>query len=155
MTQILFGERIGQEGKVRPGCIAILFDRERQKVLLTRRADTGQWCLPSGGLEAGESLAEACERETLEETGVVVKVKKLVSIFSSPDRLVIYPDGNKAQILGFAFEVDQIGGQPGLSDETTEVGYFSPDEIRRLDIFPHHKQFIEDALKEQSDAFIR
>ena len=62
MTQILCGERIGKQGKIRLGCSAAIFD-ERGRILLTRRADNNQWCLPSGGMEPGESAAEACERE--------------------------------------------------------------------------------------------
>ena len=69
MTQILYGERIGKQGKIRLGCSAAIFD-EHGRILLTRRADNGQWCLPGGGMESGESAAEACEREVLEETGL-------------------------------------------------------------------------------------
>ncbi len=54
MTRILYGDRIGRQGKIRLGCIAILFDEKQEKVLLTRRADNGQWCLPGGGAEPGE-----------------------------------------------------------------------------------------------------
>jgi ADP-ribose pyrophosphatase YjhB (NUDIX family) len=43
------------------GCSAAIFD-ERGRILLTRRADNGQWCLPGGRMESGESAAEACER---------------------------------------------------------------------------------------------
>jgi 8-oxo-dGTP pyrophosphatase MutT (NUDIX family) len=50
----------------------MVFDEERTKVLLTRRTDNGRWCLPGGGIDSGESAAEACEREALEETGLVV-----------------------------------------------------------------------------------
>ena len=89
MTQILYGDRIGRQGNIRLGCSAVLFDVNREKVLLTRRADNGRWCLPSGGVEPGESVTEACIRETLEETGLRVRVKRLTSVFSSPDRLVI------------------------------------------------------------------
>ena len=47
MTRILFGDRICKQGKIRLGCSAVLFDEKREKVLLTRRGDTGQGCLPS------------------------------------------------------------------------------------------------------------
>jgi ADP-ribose pyrophosphatase YjhB (NUDIX family) len=155
MTQILFGERIGREGKIRLGCAAVLFDENRQKVLLTRRVDTGQWCLPSGGVEPGESVIEACERETLEETGLQVRVVRLTSICSNENRLVIYEDGGRFQIISLAFEVMSIGGDLGLSNETTDAQYYAVDEINRLDLFEHHRQFIQDALAGQDAAFIR
>jgi 8-oxo-dGTP pyrophosphatase MutT (NUDIX family) len=155
MTRIIFGDRVGSQGRIRVGCIAILFDEKREKVLLTRRGDTGQWCLPSGGLEPGESVSEACERETLEETGLTVRVKKLVSIFSSPDRLVIYADGGRFQIIGLAFEVEPIGGEIILTDETIDIGYYSFSEMESMDIFQHHRQMIADALAGQDAPFIR
>jgi ADP-ribose pyrophosphatase YjhB (NUDIX family) len=152
--QILFGDRIGREGKIRLGCSAVLLDENHAKVLLTRRADNGQWCLPSGGAEPGESVTETCEREVREETGLIVQVIRLTSIFGSPDRLVIYEDGNQFQFVILNFEVRWISGKPGLSDETTEVGFYSIPEIERLDIFPHHKQFIFDTLAKRDAAFI-
>ena len=58
MTQILYGNRLGRQGRIRLGCSAVLLDQHREKVLLTRRADNNQWCLPSGGVELGESVIE-------------------------------------------------------------------------------------------------
>lgn len=155
MTRILFGDRIGKQGKIRLGCSAVLFDEKREKVLLTRRADNGQWCLPSGGVESGESVAEACEREAWEETGLRVRVKRLTSVFSDPNRLVIYGDSDKFQIVTLNFEVEAIGGKIGLSNETTEVGFYSLPEIETMDLLNHHRQFISDVLAGQDAAFIR
>jgi 8-oxo-dGTP pyrophosphatase MutT (NUDIX family) len=155
MTHILYGERIGRQGKIRLGCSAVLFNANREKVLLTRRADTGQWCLPSGGVEPGESVSEACVREVWEETGLKVRVERLTSLFSSPDRLVIYDDGNQCQIVTLNFEIKEIGGKLRLSDETTDIGFHTIPEIEKMDVFPHHKQFISDTLAGQDATFIR
>jgi ADP-ribose pyrophosphatase YjhB (NUDIX family) len=111
MAQVLYGERIGKQGKIRLGCSAAILD-EYGRILLTRRADNGQWCLPGGGMEAGESAAEACEREVLEETGLSVCVKRLVGIYSHSDQLVIYPDGGRFQIVALHFEAEITGGEP-------------------------------------------
>src|SRR5215510_8615229 len=124
MTQILYGERLGKQGKIRLGCSAAIFD-ERGRVLLTKRKDNGQWCLPSGGMEPGESVAEACEREVFEETGLSVRVKRLVGVYSHPDQLTVYEDGNKFQIVALHFEAEIISGEIGLSDETSDFGYFT------------------------------
>ena len=154
MTQIIYGDRIGKQGKIRLGCSAAIFD-ERGRVLLTKRLDNGQWCLPSGGLEPGESAAEACEREILEETGLSVVVKRLVGVYSHPDQLVIYPDGNKVQIVALHFEAEIIGGELGLSDETSDFGYFTMEEIEGLEMLDRHTERIIDTLARQSEAFIR
>jgi 8-oxo-dGTP pyrophosphatase MutT (NUDIX family) len=58
MTKVLSGERIGQHGTLRIGASAAIFDPTHTKVLLTCRTDNGQWCLPGGGMEPGESLIE-------------------------------------------------------------------------------------------------
>ena len=154
MTQVFYGERIGKGGKIRLGCSAALFD-DQGRVLLTKRTDNGQWCLPGGAVDSGESVAEACEREVGEETGLRVSVKRLVGVYSHPDQLTVYPDGNKTHIVALHFEVEIIDGEPGLSDETTDFGYFTLAEVEQLEMLGRHKERIIDTLAQQSEAFIR
>ena len=154
MTQILYGDRLGKEGKIRLGCSAAIFD-EQGRILLTKRADNRQWCMPGGGMDSGESAAEACEREVWEETGLTVRVKRLVGVYSHPDQLAVYADGNKAHIVALHFEVEVLSGEPGLSNETTDFGYFTLDEIETLEMFGRHKARIMDTLANQPEAFIR
>ncbi|HEY3476090.1 MAG TPA: NUDIX domain-containing protein [Anaerolineales bacterium] len=154
MTQVLYGEGLGKQGEIRLGCSAAIFD-EDGRIFLTRRADNGQWCLPGGRMEAGESVAEACEREVWEETGLKVRARRLVGVYSHPDQLVVYPDGNKAHIVALHLEVEVIAGEPILSDETTEFGYFTLQEIERLEIFGRHKERIIDTLENYPGALIK
>lgn len=154
-TQVLYGPRLGRDGKLRLGCSATIFDEKREKVLLTRRADNGHWCLPGGGMESGESAAEACEREVWEETGLRVRVKRLVGVYSNPDQLVIYPDGNRAFFVVLSFEAETIDGELSLSDETTAFGYFSLSEMENMPMHGQHKQRVEDALSNASAALIK
>jgi ADP-ribose pyrophosphatase YjhB (NUDIX family) len=79
MAKFIYGDRIAKQAKVCLECLATIFDSSRQKILLTRRTDNGKWCLPGGGVDAGESVSEACEREVLEETGLIVKLKGLLA----------------------------------------------------------------------------
>jgi 8-oxo-dGTP pyrophosphatase MutT (NUDIX family) len=155
MTQVLYGPRLGGEGKIRLGCAAIIFDEARTKVLVTRRADNGLWCVPGGAMESGESVVEACEREVFEETGLKVHAKRLVGVYSNPDQLVIYPDGTKVQIVALGFEAEVISGELSLSNETTDFGYFALDEIETMEFSGNHKQRIHDALENQPETFIR
>jgi ADP-ribose pyrophosphatase YjhB (NUDIX family) len=154
-TQVLYGERLGKQGTLRLGCSALIFDEKREKILLTRRTDNGRWCLPGGRMESGESAAEACEREVLEETGLTVRVKRLVGVYSNPDQLVIYPDGNKAFFVVLSFEAEALQGELTLSDETTEFGYFSVSEMESMSMHGHHKQRVEDALAMTVEALIK
>lgn len=146
MTQVLYGPRLGKEGQLRVGCSAVIFDENRKKVLLTQRTDNGRWCVPGGALEAGESAAEACEREVWEETGLKVRAIRLIGVYSNPDQLVIYSDGNKAFFVVLSFEAEIIEGELGLSNETTAFGYYSLEEMEDMPMHGQHKQRVEDAL---------
>jgi ADP-ribose pyrophosphatase YjhB (NUDIX family) len=151
MTQILYGDRLGREGKIRVGCSATIINDEG-KVLLTRRLDNGQWCLPSGGMDAGESPSETCVREVFEETGLHVRVTRLVGVYSDPNQLVMYVDGNKVQIVALHFEAEITGGTLSLSNETSDFGYFSLKEMEGMEMLGHHKRRIEDTLAGKTEA---
>jgi 8-oxo-dGTP pyrophosphatase MutT (NUDIX family) len=153
--KIIRGERIGRGVPLVAGCAAVIWDSHRQKILLTRRADNGKWCLPGGGMESGESAAEAVEREVFEETGLRVRPTRLIGIYTSPDLIIEYNDGNRFQLVAMSFEAELVGGELGLSDETTEVGYFTPEQIKSMDLVEHHPQRIADALQGRAEAFIR
>jgi ADP-ribose pyrophosphatase YjhB (NUDIX family) len=155
MAKVVEGERIGKVGKLALGCSATIFDRSRQKVLLTRRTDNGRWCLPGGRAESGESVVETCLRETLEETGLEVRIVRLLGVYSSPHRLVEYPDGNRYQIVALNFEVEPIGGALTISDETTAYGYFSWDEIRRMDVMETHIERLTDVFSGMQAPVVR
>lgn len=155
MAKLIYGDRIGRNARLSIGCSAFILDPTRERILLTRRIDNGQWCLPGGRMESGESLVEACIREVQEETGLSVQIVRLIGVYSTPHRMVTYADGNQWQTVAHNFEAEVIGGELTLSDETTEFGYFTPDEIAKLDLMEHHRERIADALLNQEVTFIR
>ncbi len=155
VTQTHHGDRIGKEGKIRLGCSALIRDESGEKILLTQRADNGQWCLPGGGVDPGESVEEAIIREIDEETGLKARVTRLIGVYSDPHKLVEYPDGNKVQIVALSFEAEIIGGELALSNETTDFGYFTLAEIVKMDVLLNHTERIRDALQEQNAPFIK
>ena len=168
------GASVGHElrfGKIRPVCpqcgwihfvdpkvaAAVLIEQDG-RVLLARRAGEpfrGMWTLPAGFINGGEDPAEAAARECLEETGLSVRVKRLVGVYSHPDQLVVYPDGNKAHIVALHFEAEIIGGEPGLSNETTDFGYFDLEEIQGMDFLGRHRERIFDTLEKRTEALIK
>jgi 8-oxo-dGTP pyrophosphatase MutT (NUDIX family) len=154
MTQVLDGERISRQGHIRLGCSAAIFD-EQGRIFLTRRADNGQWCLPGGGMEPGESVAEASEREVWEESGLRVRVTRLVGVYSHTDQWVIYADGNKAHIVALHFEAELVSGEPDLSNETIEFGYFTIEELQGREFFVRHRERIIDTLEKHPEALIK
>src|SRR3954451_342718 len=106
VAKLIFGDRIGKLATLKVGSAAVIFDATRERVLLTQRTDNGRWCLPGGGVEPGESAAEACAREVWEETGLVVEIGKLIGIYTNPHMITEYADGNRFQFMSFCFEAE-------------------------------------------------
>jgi hypothetical protein len=84
-----------------------------------------------------------------------VRVTRLVGVYSHPDQLILYPDGNKAHIVALHFEAEVTGGEPGLSNETTAFGYFGLDEVKGMDLLGRHKERILDTLENHTEALIK
>ena len=155
MTKLIHGHRVGKGAILRPGASAIILDETKGKVLLTQRQDNGRWCLPGGGMDPGESAEEACIREVREETGLEARVTRLIGIYTSPDIIVEYPDGNRVQPVAFSFEATPTGGELSLSDESTAFGYFTLEEMGGLDLMENHKERILDALENRVASIIK
>ena len=145
------GERVGGQGRLRLGASATIFDAQG-RLLLTQRRDNGLWCLPGGGMEPGESIAECCERETREETGLDVRATRLLGVYSDPDWLMI-KQGQPFQVVALNFLCEVVGGTPQVTDETLDLGWF--DAGRLPPIIPIHTQRIADAFAGQDAVFVR
>lgn len=154
MVRIVTGERVGRLGRLAVGCSATIFDFTAQRMLLARRADNGQWCVPGGYMESGESVTEGCAREVLEETGLQVRIKRLIGVYTTPHRLLEYPDGNRWQLVVLHFEAEPVGGELKTSDETTELGFFSRSEVEHLAMNALDRRRIMDGFANQVQAFI-
>ena len=67
-------------GDEMPGIATTVAVIQDKKILLTKRDDFEVWCLPGGGVEPGESLAQGAIREVHEETGLEVRLEELVGV---------------------------------------------------------------------------
>jgi 8-oxo-dGTP pyrophosphatase MutT (NUDIX family) len=155
LSRLLYGDRIGRNAELRVGAGGIVFDPTETRVLLTRREDNGRWCLPGGAMDPGESAMEAAVRELREETGLDTRVVRLIGVYSDPHHIMEYADGNRVHVLALQFEMEIVGGELGLSDETLDAGFFTRDEMRGMDIMEPHLERIEDAFARRDAAFIR
>lgn len=81
---------------------AIILDQQN-RILLQRRSDYGDWGLPGGGMDAGESIEETMIREVYEETGLKIKEYNLYTVYSGPRMKYRYPDGNEVVFVMFLF----------------------------------------------------
>jgi 8-oxo-dGTP pyrophosphatase MutT (NUDIX family) len=119
---------------------------ERGRVLLQRRRDTGQWAIPMGKQELGETVAQCAIRETGEETGVTVEVTGILGIYSDPGHIVAYSDGEVRQEYEVILLGRPVSGQPTVNDEASEVGWFTVAELEALDIHPTQWRQLRDWL---------
>ena len=111
------------------GC-GVLVVNDKNQVLLQKRSDNGQWCIPGRALEPIETYEEAAIRELQEEVGITVKDLKLFGIYSGKDREIHYPNKDVVYSLAVIFVTDSYDGT--ISDEDSEVlehRFFSRDEI--------------------------
>lgn len=112
----------------------------QEGVVLVRRGSApfeGQWALPGGFVEIGETVQEAAAREAAEETGLAVEVSRLVGVYSDPDR---DPRGHNVSV---AFLARVIGGQMQAASDASEVDVLDPDTV---ELAFDHSRIIADAM---------
>jgi len=145
----------GMPDRLGVGASAIIFDDDG-RVLLEKRSDNGFWGLPGGHVEIGESAQDGVVREVLEETGLIVELKRLVGIYSKPESFcfVQYADGNTAHMLSVVFECTPIGGQLQISDESTDIGYHPVDDLPERMVLSHRIR-VEDAALHSDIPFVK
>jgi 8-oxo-dGTP diphosphatase len=112
------------------------------KTLLIRRGSEplrGQWSIPGGTLELGESLEDGVARELLEETGLEVRVLDLIEVF---DRIFTEPDaggGGTPQRPKFHYVIvdylcERISGEPHPGSDVTDVAFATEEELAKFQL---------------------
>ena len=116
-----------------PAASAIVVDQDG-RILLHRRDDNALWSIPGGAMELGESIAQTAVREVKEETGLDVEVEALVGIYSNPRHVIEYADGEVRQQFSVCFACRVVGGELATSQESLEVGLFTPAEVGAMPV---------------------
>ena len=102
------------------------------KILLVREAADGLWTMPGGWSDVNDSPHEAVEREVWEESGFRVKAVKLAAVYDRAKHPHLPPLPFHVYKMCFVCEI--LGGEPAVSREILEVGFFSPDALPPLSI---------------------
>jgi 8-oxo-dGTP diphosphatase len=113
---------------------------EDGRTLLIRRGSEplrGEWSIPGGTLELGESLEEGVARELLEETGVVVRIIELIEVF---DRIYaddgnIAPQAHRKPRFHYVivdYLCQRLSGEPRAGSDVTDVAFAREDELAKF-----------------------
>ncbi len=99
------------------------------------QANSGKWSTVGGGVEPGESPAEAAKREVREETGLEIELGPVRAAVGGPGYDVAYPNGDRCSYVSVIYDAKPLGGQLAADeDEVTAVRWVAPGEIRTLDL---------------------
>jgi len=130
--------------KIGPLVIGIGLVIKDGKILLAKRRSKidqwHKWEIPGGIVEFGEDVKDTVRRELMEEFGIKVRPKKLVdliytNIWKLKDRQI--------HVVLIGYVCDLVDGEPKPCDEEVEtVGWFTPEEVEKLDCLPGAKEFV-------------
>ena len=120
---------------------AVVFHDHR--VLLVRRGKPpadGQWAIPGGAVELGETLAQAAEREILEETGIRIAALEPIYVFDTVER---DPAGRvRFHYIIVDLEARYRGGELQAGDDAAEARWVSADDMKDLKVSPPTRQLL-------------
>jgi ADP-ribose pyrophosphatase YjhB (NUDIX family) len=105
---------------------------EAGRVLLIRRADNGMWALPGGFHDLHETPATCAARECFEETGLSVRITRLLGVFSSNRYAEINYPHKGGKYVHILFLAERIDGVARPTSEAREIGFFAERAIPPL-----------------------
>ena len=126
---------------------------ERGRVALVKRARAplrGEWSIPGGMVELGETLAQAAEREVREETGLLVEIGEMLGVFER-----IIPDENRRTRYHYVlvdFLCKRVSGRFRASADAAAVRWFSREELAKLPLASDTSQVIALAIEKAGNA---
>jgi 8-oxo-dGTP diphosphatase len=131
---------------------------ENSRALLIRRGTEpliGQWSIPGGTLELGETLAEGTARELQEETGLEVKVLEMIEAFErinfghGADESWTTPEERRRPRFHFVivdYLCERVAGNPVAGGDVTDVAWVGEDELEKYQLTPTATRVIRKAF---------
>jgi len=108
---------------------------ENARALVVRRGTEplkGEWSIPGGVLELGETLREGAAREALEETGLVIEAGEVLEVV---DRIISDPDGKtRYHFVLVDFLCKRMSGDPRAGGDASDVRWVNNEELATLKI---------------------
>ena len=129
MVKNIFGK---EEGHATPKVDVRGAVFKEDKILMVKEISDGGWTLPGGWADPNETPSESVEREVLEESGFIVKAKKIIAVYDRAKQGHVPPF--PYHVYKIFFECELVGGEKSLSIETDGVEFFTRDEIPDLSL---------------------
>jgi len=146
-------EKIGTQLLEIPSVCVLTYD-EHDRVLLVRHAEYDEWTVPGGAVEPEEVPGEAAVREMHEETGLHVRLEGVLGVYGGPEYTTAYSNGDRVSFMIVVFLGTHLSGTPRPDGiETLDVGWFSREEVRRLEARPWLHEVLENAWRDRSRTF--
>lgn len=124
--------RIDHDLLLMPGVGALVRDAAC-RFLIQLRAEDGEWSLPGGAIEPGETPAQAVRREVQEETGLLVEPVRVRAVLGGEHFRNTYLNGDTVEYCVILFDCRVVGGALSTADpETQLLEWYHPEEIPPL-----------------------
>lgn len=133
--------------------VSAFIQDDEGRILMIRRTDNDLYSIPGGQLELGETLSQAAVREVREETGIECEVTGVIGLYSNPNHVIAYDDGEVRQEFSICFRAKSSGGSLRVSDESKEVRWMQVDQLDALNVHPSIRLRLSHALKKTGQVF--
>lgn len=129
------------------------------EILMHRRVDNDKWSLLGGAMQPGETISQTIIREIKEESGFDTEIEALIGIYSDPNHIIEYSDGEIRQQFSICFHCRIIAGHLKISSESKELKFFDHVGIEFIDMHPAQRLRINDYFykisKNKEKIFLR
>lgn len=134
--------------------VTVVVTNQAGELLMVHKTDNDLWALPGGGMDVGEYIAGAAVRETKEETGIDIEVTGIVGLYTNPQHVLAYDDGEVRQQCSACFTSHLLGGELRTSSETREVRFVPLAALDDLNVHPSMRLRIAHWLEQRDKPYI-
>ena len=131
---------------------------DRGEILLIQRTDNGNWSLPGGAMDLGETIRQAATRETLEETGIqteITGISGISGIYTNPSHVLHYTSNDEVrQEFSVVFTARPIAGEPTPSSESSRVEWVSPRDLDKHEMHVSMRKRLEHYLRGTTEPYL-
>ncbi len=133
--------------------VSAFIQDDEGRILMIRRTDNDLYSIPGGQLELGETLTQAAVREVREETGIECEITNIVGLYSNPNHVVAYTDGEVRQEFSICFRANAKNNTMHTSSESKEVLWVDPSGLGSMNIHPSIRLRLHHAMTTRSTPY--